>query len=79
MMLIMMIINGKNRSKKLLELRSILKLPEIKAQIAEGDLSVEDLESVWLEACTVKVRYYISHAPLVCRFFSHTPRACSVC
>lgn len=37
-------------------LGSILKLPEVKAQIAEGDLFVEDLESAWLEACAVKVR-----------------------
>lgn len=45
-----------NRYNKSVGLRSILKLPEVKAQIAEGDLSVEDLESAWLEACAVKVR-----------------------
>eukprot|EP00752_Nemacystus_decipiens_P012110 g10735.t1 len=35
-------------------LGSILKLPEVKAQLAEGDLGLEDLESAWLEACAVK-------------------------
>jgi len=44
-----------NRYDKSVGLRSILKLAEVKAQIAEGDLCVEDLESAWLEACAVKV------------------------
>ncbi|CAM9536619.1 unnamed protein product [Scytosiphon promiscuus] len=39
---------------KTVGLRSVLKLKEVKAQIAEGDLHVEDLESAWLEACAVK-------------------------
>eukprot|EP00903_Cladosiphon_okamuranus_P008378 g8056.t1 len=40
--------------KQFVGLRSILKLPEVKAQVAEGDLREEDLESAWLEACAVK-------------------------
>ncbi|CAM9148355.1 unnamed protein product, partial [Ectocarpus sp. 6 AP-2014] len=40
--------------KKFVGLRSVLKLKEVKAQIAEGDVYVEDLESAWLEACAVK-------------------------
>lgn len=44
------------RYNQFVGLGSILKLPEVKAQMAEGDLSVEDLESAWLEACAVKVR-----------------------
>ncbi|CAM9927690.1 unnamed protein product [Ectocarpus sp. 4 AP-2014] len=40
--------------KRFVGLRSVLKLKEVKAQIAEGDVNVEDLESAWLEACAVK-------------------------
>lgn len=43
------------RYTKHVGLRDILKLPELEAQIAEGDLQMEDLESIWLEACAVKV------------------------
>ena len=43
------------RYNKFVGLRSVLKLKEVKAQIAEGDVNVEDLESAWLEACAVKV------------------------
>lgn len=46
------------RYNKFLGLRSILRLPEVKVQVAEGDLCVEDLESAWLEACAVKVRRF---------------------
>lgn len=45
-----------SRYNKFVGLRSILKLPEVKVQVTEGDLCVEDLESAWLEACAVKVR-----------------------
>lgn len=38
-------------------LRRILQLPEVKAQIDEGDVAVEDLESAWLEACAVQVTH----------------------
>lgn len=47
--------NERHRYKKFVGLRSVLKLTEVKAQIAEGDVYVEDLESAWLEACAVKV------------------------
>lgn len=43
------------RYTKHVGLRTILRLPELEAQIAEGDLHVEDLESIWLEACAIKV------------------------
>lgn len=49
-----------DRYNKQVDLRTILKLPEVKAQVAEGDISVDDLESVWLEACAVKVGRLLS-------------------
>ena len=48
-----------------MDLKTILRLPELKAQITEGDVAIEDLEGAWLEACAVEVRPILLYSSTV--------------